>query len=257
MKLFSIAAALLLLGCSTEAPVFGNGPGEGGAGGDDPAGVGGASSSTGEGGASSTVTSSATVGGAGGQGGSSSTGGAGGEPECIQAVDCPGEVSDCAGPACVEGKCEYLNAPYGKPLQVQIDYDCSIEICDGEGGHFFISDESDIPFDGNACTHDVCAGNVIQHPPTDAGTACNVGAAKVCDGAGKCAECADEFDCVFNGGSGICGANGLCVCQETSEFTCPVGQTPMHCGKGADSLSAPGCTFVGLAVNSSAWCCPS
>ncbi|MEM6789826.1 MAG: hypothetical protein AAGA56_03645 [Myxococcota bacterium] len=70
--------------------------------------------------------------------------------------------------------------------------DCRVVVCQG-GVEGELTDDSDTPSDGNACTDDVCDNGVPSNPNQPAGTPC--GGTLVCDSAGVCVGCNEPADC--------------------------------------------------------------
>ena len=119
--------------------------------------------------------------------------------------------SECATPGCSAHTCGLAPSPQGTALALQTAGDCQRTVCDGAGGVATIDDDSDVPFDDNPCTSDVCGGGVQSNPPEPVATPC--GGVLVCDGAGHCAGCGAPGDCPGSDGecrtrtcvAGVCG----------------------------------------------------
>jgi hypothetical protein len=82
--------------------------------------------------------------------------------------------------------CGISNAAAGTvlPPAGQTANDCKRVQCDGQGQTTTVTDDTDKPVDGNACTKDVCSGGIVSNPPEDAGTACAQSNGKLCNGSG-------------------------------------------------------------------------
>lgn len=153
-------------------------------------------------GSSGSATSGTASSGSGGAGGSavsstgmasSGSGGAGGGPACVTALDCPATGNECSSYVCLSGACELSLVPQGQPVSAQTGGDCKVVVCDGVGGVTMAPNDSDLPYDGNACTIDGCAAGQPTFTLEAAGTPCGVNL--VCDGAGSCIGCLSDADC--------------------------------------------------------------
>ncbi len=127
---------------------------------------------------------------------------------CLAATDC-GESTECRSVSCEAGACVGVDAPSGTPLAAQTSFDCKLAVCDGAGGETTEVDDADLPFDGLACTEDLCSQGTPSHPFSGAGTPCAEAGGTVCSGAGACVECADGSHCA----TGVCQSN---TCQDPS-----------------------------------------
>lgn len=106
---------------------------------------------------------------------------------CSVPSDCPGADGECDTRTCVAATCGRLLAPAGTGLASQVSGDCRRLVCDGSGGTTTVSDDGDLPDDGNACTVDLCAAGSPSTTPAPAGTPCDTGGTGgVCDDAGAC-----------------------------------------------------------------------
>jgi hypothetical protein len=84
-------------------------------------------------------------------------------PSCTNAADCPqGPAGDCQRAVCASGTCG------------------------------FVVDNTDLPFDSNPCTDDICTNGVPSHTFLAAGSICPAG---VCNGQGNCVGCNSAADC--------------------------------------------------------------
>ena len=116
------------------------------------------------------------------------------EAECIEPTDCPGVDEGCQFRACTDGQCGTAFVQAGSPaLTGQTPGDCQTVVCDGAGGARPISDDTDLPVDGEQCTDDVCVDGKPSNPDTAAGTECGKGL--ICDGVGRCVDCLVASDC--------------------------------------------------------------
>jgi cysteine-rich repeat protein len=183
--------------------------------------------STGHGGAG---TGGSGQGGAGtggaGQGGAGGSGGAGGAvAECMGPADCPGADTECQTRTCAGGQCGFSYAPTGTPIAAQTTGDCLLAVCDGQGAIVDQDADTDVLDDADACTDDTCSAGMPVNAPSPAGSPCNVGAGKLCDGAGACVECLAPADC----GSGVC-ANGTCSMATCVDGVKNAAETDIDCG---------------------------
>ena len=151
--------------------------------------------------------------------------------ECVSALSCKGQDTECATRKCTAGACGYDFTAFGTPVALQKSGDCHKSVCDGNGGVTQVVDDSDIQQDGNLCTGDTCSGGVIGHPPIPAGTDC--GAPKTCDGSGNCNGCSFAAQCAGQDTecqsrtctTGVCGFNFM------PNGTPAQAQTPGDCQK--------------------------
>ncbi len=135
--------------------------------------------------------------GAGGSGGG--TAGTGGTTAncnggCCTALDCPTPQDPCKIASCVASTCGEEPRTDGTAVDMQTAGDCKKAVCMG-GAVTNQNDDGDVLDDNNACTTDTCSGGSPTSAPTGAGTACDMGAAKLCDGDGNCVECLVNTDC--------------------------------------------------------------
>jgi hypothetical protein len=75
-----------------------------------------------------------------------------------------------------------------------------------------------VPVDATTCTSDLCQAGVPSNPPVAADTPCAEGTGKLCDGAGKCAECITPSDCP--------GVDDECQKRTCNMGTCGVSFSP-------------------------------
>ncbi|MBX3130167.1 MAG: lamin tail domain-containing protein [Polyangiaceae bacterium] len=226
-----------------DAAVGGSGGSLGGS-----AGVGGAGGSSGSAGAAAAggVSGGAGVAGAAGAGGgagvsggagtagasgSAGASGADGGSSCQNASECPAPTDVCLIATCSAGVCGTGFAPAGTPTPTQVPGNCERTECDGAGNSAVVTDDSDLPDDGNDCTIDSCDAGSPKFDPVSLGTACGTGGDLVCDGAGACVGCNVPGDCA---GSDTecqvrsCVAN-VCGVAFTAQGTPVSAQTPGDC----------------------------
>lgn len=114
---------------------------------------------------------------------------------CRQKSDCPG-TDACGQRVCEQGVCRVDKpvVPGGVPIE-EPRGDCLRRTCDGEGNEVVAVDDSDVPFDGNACTIDICAEGTPSNVMAAAGTPCGQTATVQCNDAGLCVGCTNADDC--------------------------------------------------------------
>jgi len=116
---------------------------------------------------------------------------------CVVASNCAGG-DFCGYNVCSRFTCQPVYTAAGVPLPLvqQTPGDCKIDQCDGAGGVQLAPDDTDLPNDGNQCTHNVCTDGEPSHPAMSGGSVCSEGGV-ACDGAGQCVEgwCASASDC--------------------------------------------------------------
>lgn len=206
--------------------------------------------------------------------------GAGSCVECNSPTQCSNPIGDCERRTCNANQCGVGDRPSGQPSTTQSPYDCQIEICDGMGMSTSQPQNTDLPFDGNQCTNDVCSSGMASNPPASAGTSCTQ-SGNVCDGSGTCIDCLIDTDCpqgyceqmkctarrgpgqVCNRGamcsSGHC-TDGVCcttACSGTCEacISSKTGQTQGKCAR-ITSNTDPDNECKGGDVCISGVCCP-
>jgi hypothetical protein len=149
---------------------------------------------------------------------------------CVAASDCPGADTSCAQRTCsAGGVCGVNLQPAGTWLTDPTPHDCKGVQCDGKGNLAVVSDDTDLPVDGNPCTTDECSGGTPAHHPVGAGTGC--GGAMVCDGANRCVQCVSTANCP--GTDTECHTrtciDGQCGVSNSSAGTVTTAQTPGDC----------------------------
>ena len=70
--------------------------------------------------------------------------------ECLSATTCPGTDTDCHTRSCVSGACGITNIAAGTLVAAQTPRDCKKNVCNGQGTSGPVSDDLDLPVDGNA-----------------------------------------------------------------------------------------------------------
>lgn len=153
------------------------------------AGTGGDASATG--GSGGSADDASTTGGSGGSAGSAAPD-AGGQA-CNGPSDCPGEDNECTIKICESNVCQVTFVGYGTPTNAQAPGDCKQLVCDGAGALTEITDDMDLPVDGNPCTDDICTNGKPSNPFSSPQTVC--GDNLHCDGNGKCIGCSLPSDC--------------------------------------------------------------
>ena len=134
---------------------------------------------------------------------------------CNTAADCPGSDTECRTRTCVNNTCGVNNTAAGTRTQTQTAGDCRVSECDGQGNIASITDDSDLPVDGNACTDDLCQAGSPSNPNLPAGTNCGTGL--LCSASGVCGQCNMASDCpgqdtacqVRTCVNNVCGVNNL------------------------------------------------
>lgn len=100
-------------------------------------------------------------------------------PDCYTVSDCDPDPCRPAT-ACTSGACVRENMPEGTVIADQVDGDCALLACDGDGGVQELPAPSDLPADdGIACTASACDGVSPVHTPMT--EACYAGPANTLD----------------------------------------------------------------------------
>ena len=175
------------------------------------------------------------------------TGGAGGS--CQSTADCPGADTDCRKRTCEEGACGFADAPAGTAVAQQSLGDCKVTVCDGQGATTLEDDPSDTLDDNNPCTEDTCSGGAPLHTPLAAGTTCQAGDGKLCDGEGACVECIEAGDCT----SGVC-AQSKCVPPACTDAVKNGDESDVDCG-GGTCAACPDGDACGVAADCQSGVC--
>jgi len=155
---------------------------------------------------------------------------------CVTAANC-GPDSTCQTHTCTNGMCGVNNAPVGTLLPNQMTGDCRRVQCDGMGQVQTVNDDNDLPFDGNACTKDLCNAGIKTNPPETAGTACTQSGGSKCNGSGTtpaCVQCLAATDCPGTDTEchhRACSASGMCSIVNTADGTAITDPTPGDCKK--------------------------
>jgi len=114
-------------------------------------------------------------------------------------------------------------------LAAQVPGDCKSRRCDGQGTIVAVTDNGDLPNDGNPCTQDVCTAGVPSNPVNAAGATC--GGGQLCDGQGRCVGCLTAADCPGTDGdcrTRTCIQNACGVSNKAAGMRTPV-QTAGDC----------------------------
>ena len=138
---------------------------------------------------------------------------------CLSETDCPGDLTECGSPTCVEGLCGMAFAAFGTPLSSQSAGDCLKAVCDGEGGTTSVDANDDTNDDSRQCTDDVCLQGVPTHVPKPLGTECFHKGGTLCNLTGDCVECLADTDCLETGTycqNPIC-VDGVCDVENLAE----------------------------------------
>jgi hypothetical protein len=140
---------------------------------------------------------------------------------CATDVDCVRVNGPCNEAVCVEGRCEVHASPAGTVPAKQTKGDCSELVCDGRGETLPRFDPNDVPADDdNACTEEVCDGDVGAHKPLAAGAACGEG--HICTGNGVCGVCIPRNRRCEGKAPSTCDAQGAWQVDKPCDGAAPV-----------------------------------
>lgn len=116
-------------------------------------------------------------------------------PACKTLADCPSN-NECGNYVCDAEVC-IVPTPVeaGKLTTNNKRGDCARSICDGKGNAVVEIDDTDVPYDANDCTNDICANGVPSNPQAPTGTGCGTSPNVKCNTAGACVGCQDVSDC--------------------------------------------------------------
>ncbi len=120
-----------------------------------------------------------------------------------------------------------------RPNRDQTAGDCQQRVCDGAGDAESVSDDADVPDDGQDCTEDGCQDGTPTHDP--AAGACDEDGGAVCADpagpkAGTCVECNVDADCT---GSDVCDPammSNTCVDPSCADGVLNGDETDVDCG---------------------------
>jgi hypothetical protein len=144
--------------------------------------------------------------------------------QCDDQNPCTTDHCDAA-----DGACFHLELDGGPaPESEQIRGDCALLYCTA-GAPVTQIDLGDVPDDGLTCTAGTCGLDGPRQIPLPAGSPCNDGGGKKCDGLGTCVECLSNDDCAPPLSCGGAGVVNDCGCIP---FGCP--QLGLTCGAVAD-----------------------
>lgn len=107
---------------------------------------------------------------------------------CTTYQDCPVLVDGCTGSICDNSECVYTPFAANTPSVFREHGTCRKSICNGNGTAVSVTDNSNLPDDGNPCTLDSCKNGVPVYKNSAKGTSCGLdeGDGYVCDGKGAC-----------------------------------------------------------------------
>jgi Putative metal-binding motif len=152
--------------------------------------------------------------------------------QCVQCVSpalCPGQDTECQQRTCTGWICGFGFAASGTLVSNQTSGNCQKNQCNGAGGIVSVTDNTDLPNDGNQCTVDTCNNGVPTFNNVAAGTACNQGGGSVCNGVGDCVPCVSASTCP--------GQDTECQARTCTNWVCGISYRP----SGTATLSqAPG-----------------
>ncbi len=147
---------------------------------------------------------------------------------CLSPATCPGVDTDCATRTCMGGRCGLSFTAAGTRATGQVNGDCRVRQCDGQGGINSVPDNADKPF-AQPCTAAECVAGAPVYTARDAGAAC--GAGLQCDGRGLCVGCLSAASCP--GADTSCATRacvaGVCRFTFTAADASVPTQTPGDC----------------------------
>lgn len=147
---------------------------------------------------------------------------------CMTPATCPGVDTECATRTCTNGKCGLSFTAAGTRSSGQVNGDCRVRQCDGQGGINSVADNTDKPF-GQPCTAAECVNGAPVYTARDAGASC--GSGLTCDGRGLCVGCLTAASCP--GTDTTCATRacvaGVCRFTFTAADASVPSQTPGDC----------------------------
>lgn len=147
------------------------------------------------------------------------------DEECVEPIDWR-----CGASVCRAGRCAFEVAA-GERSQSQYLGDCRENYCDFLGDVKELASPSDVPFDNNPCTADMCEGEEGLNLPLEDGVPCPGVGWGICV-LGKCQECSqplgiDFFTCPAPGE--ICDSD-RCAPASCANKVLDGGETDLDCG---------------------------
>jgi hypothetical protein len=139
--------------------------------------------------------------------------------DCTSDAGCPGPPdARCGVGRCRDGVCE-LDIWAGEKIENQFPGDCRVTVCSFDGDRVDLVDPSDVPYDNNSCTYDLCDGEKPVNNPLPDKSPCPGEDSGICV-LGQCEECSEVL--------------GVLTCK--SGFQCvEISCVPMTC---QDSLQS-------------------
>lgn len=142
-----------------------------------------------------------------------------------------GATTECLSWACKDDACVRLPAVEGLVLDEQVEGDCAVIVCDGEGGTKGALDANDhMPIDGMPCMVQICNGAYQQ--PRPEGTPCGTTCAWLGSGIGT-----QPMACTFSGICQVQSGSAVTLCTDgdgCSEGKCRDGcALDVECGPGS------------------------
>jgi hypothetical protein len=153
---------------------------------------------------------------------------------CKAAQDCPG-TDLCSLRVCDKGVCTRTDpVPADRYLDVNVAQDCKRIKCDGLGGDVVENDPTDLPFDSNDCTDDVCLDGVPSNPARTNQPCGTTTPPLTCSDTGFCRGCQSPSDCGFS--------NNPCTAFACENEIC--SRTPRNVGLIVDNAVVGDCIAI-------------
>lgn len=158
---------------------------------------------------------------------------------CAIDADCANLNNKCQSATCQNMVCFIMYVPANTPTSMQIMGDCTVEVCDGNGGSAVKPAPNDVPPPSmNPCLTSICIGSTPDYPPKPNGSPCG-GMGGMCTG-GLCgngnpdpttsssASGSGSTGTGIPSGSGGSGGPSVCVINGAKDGT----ETGVDCGGG-------------------------
>ncbi|HRI67036.1 MAG TPA: hypothetical protein PK156_22480 [Polyangium sp.] len=139
--------------------------------------------------------------------------------ECLVPDHCVNITeTECEKRACVNNTCQiaYQGTDTLASPVLQTAADCRKIVCNGNMGTTSLPDDTDLPFDANPCTKDICTNGAQSNPPEAINVSC--GGTMVCNGSGQCIGCTTASQCP--------GTDDFCKTRTCNGNMCGMSYTP-------------------------------
>jgi hypothetical protein len=138
---------------------------------------------------------------------------------CTSAAECGAEDPPCVVRVCENGICGIAPPPSQEEIPQEAG-DCKVKMCDPDQGLVEQPDDTDVPQLDEACLEGAptCSGGEPMAQPKAQDELCDqADDRKICDGAGRCVDCATLSRC---GDSKVCSSPSDCLSGSCADGVC-------------------------------------